>query len=223
MSKLFCISLILLVIFAVVLCADPKDTKKASTPKKIGISTQTKKEKKDSYEEDFEDDKNNGYKAPHEPRPSEEPHKPEKPHHDDYDKAYGDDSSDDDDSEDDSEYNKPKKHKIVKIPSQKLFRVCHFVEDGCTGEPSCFLVENSKCFSFPSGDSMIVDLIGKRGNALYYSGNAACDQVIPSVASTQNAVNPTIVLGVEEEDSCFTLGNNQGTLRILPLFYEHKK
>jgi len=101
----------------------------------------------------------------------------------------------------------------VKIASQKLFRVCTYSNSTCEGDPCCFFVENGKCFSFPNGDSLIVNLVGKRGNALYYNENPTCNK------RGDTTKGPIIYLDLEEETSCFVYESTGVGLKILPLFY----
>jgi len=148
-----------------------------------------------------------------------------KPHHEVYteeteeqgygeeEQGYGEEEQGGYEEEEHREY-RPKKKHVLKIPSQKTFRVCTYRNNTCTGEPCCFFVENGKCFSFPNGDSLIVDLVGARGNALYYSGNPTCN-------NKDTSVNPTIYLNLEEQDSCFEY--ESVGLRILPLLFQVKK
>jgi hypothetical protein len=252
-SKFLYIALILLVIFAVALCADKQEGKKKEAAKKAPIKkvalgkkkvintkrapkkkAPSKVQKKNEYtvpdddtnygeeeETGDYDDNNKSYAHPPSPTSSPKPYgeeeqeeyEEEKP---EYDKpkpkpkpkpTYGHHYE----PEPEEEYEHPKQQFNINVKSQKLFRVCTFLAQDCSGDPSCFLVENSECFSFPNGDSLIVDLVGRHGNFIYYPSNAGCNTI-------GSAVTPTITLNVVEDVTCFNYNGNG--MKILPLYFK---
>jgi len=76
--------------------------------------------------------------------------------------------------------------------SSRIFKFCSFSSIDCSSTPSCFVVENAKCFALPNGDSLKVDLTGSIGSAYYFSSVVNCSGVTPTYYLDQKI------------DSCFS-------------------
>jgi len=195
MSKLICLSLILLVIFAVAFCEE--SPKQVLVAKKESYNDDYQPELKNS---DFRPEENHGSKyRPQEShgksktsyRPQEtheeskyrpqESHEKSKPLyrpqevHEESKSLY----RPQEESKYGNEADQVDETKLLKGP--KYFRFCTYTTPDCqfTGVPSCILIENGKCMVLPLGDSIIAYAIGDSVTALYSFFSTTCNSPFP--------------------------------------------
>jgi hypothetical protein len=222
MSKLICLSLVLLVLFSIALCEEKILVAKRAynyEPELKNSDFRPEQEEDHSYRPQQQHGKEKGYENHEEENHS---YRPQQQH--------GKEKGKESHEEENHSYRPQQQHGKEKgkenhengynnenveegkqrLKGPKFFRLCTYTSSTCqfSGVPSCYLMENGQCTLLPgsSGDSIITYVIGNDATALYSSGSQTC-----------SATGGNLYMYQQEFGTCFANTNSGVYYKFLPL------